>query len=376
MARTLAACILAPVAQIGVSSVIGNSTTREATETSGWMFISFLGDHRVNFARLLSPDIGPWLSTFPGEPFGAIPALLLVAASTIVAYGVVRPANSAVWSRVAILALYWIPILAFVLLTNTESARYLVFVQPLGAILLSVAANDLIQAASHRRSLVRGLAAVAAAIAAAVFVIRDANAIATVDVWGPLGIGDQRAAIAEVASLRRPGDLVLNQTPALVYLGLGDISEARFLDRYDEPNEYARYVRFTAEGEPVDYWLGRPVIGTMPSLCQALADQPGSFLIMAELSTMPKRGGGWYGEMINMIEAASAEIFAADGVVVRRGMELGEWESFAIRTCDQYGLELREKRREKGRQENSERRRVEAHDEAFVPLPNTALAPR
>jgi hypothetical protein len=193
---------------------------------------------------------------------------------------------------------------------------------------------------------------------------RNAEAIATVTTWGPIGIGDQRAALKWVAESRQPGELVINQTPALVYLDLGDIPEARFLNRYDEPNEYARYTRFTPDGKPVDYWLGQAAIGTMPDLCQALADHPGSFLVMAQISYGPQFQSGWYGEMIQMIDAASKEVLTADGVVVLRSNPPQQWEKLAVRTCRSYGVDIRE-----------ERRKVEPSTRTETTLPVTMASP-
>lgn len=352
IARALAWCALAPVVQVGISSVAGSSSTMETTDRRQWLFISFLGDHRLNFTKFLAPDFVQWLNTFPGEPFGQMPALFLVAASTIVAIRAVLGPREDTWPRAALLALYWLPVLAFVLLTNAQSARYFAFVQPLAAALLAVAAQDMLLAAHMRGTRAHVSAVSAVTLAAAMLIVRDAQAITTVGNWEPLGIGDQRAAIKWVGELRRPGDLVINQTAVFVYLEFGDIPEARYLNRYDEPNEYVRYVRFTPEGEPVDYWLGKPVIGTMSDLCRALVDRPGSFLIMAEIAFAPQHRSGWYGEMIDMIEAATEEGFAANGVVVKRSTKLRQWEEPAIKTCSSYGVDIREERHWKHRSDS------------------------
>lgn len=355
LTRALAWGALAPVAQIGVSSIVGNTGTRDATEGSFLPSVSFLGDHRVDPSRVLSLDFGRWIATFPGEVFGNLPAVALIAASIIIA-AAARGEREVRWTRLSLLALYWLPTLALVLLTTADSPRYFAFLQPLAIAILAVGGGDFLRILAEQRSaLPQPAGTMAIALLAALLLIRDAQALSAVGTWGPLAIGDQRAALARIAAERQPGELVINQTPVLTYLALGNIDETRFLNRHDMPNEYVRYTRFLPDGRTVDYWLGQPTIGTMSELCQALADHPGSFVLMAEISFAREFQVGWYGEMIAAIEAATIPELDADGVILLRSLPSAEWEKPATATCAAEGVDVRVDRKERREERKADR---------------------
>ncbi|MDQ3780476.1 MAG: glycosyltransferase family 39 protein, partial [Chloroflexota bacterium] len=146
----LALCLLAPPVFMLLGALVGpGNTTARAGQGAGLPVGSFLGDDIVSFRRLLDPRLAGWMSLFDAGWFGALVPAALAILSGVVVGRVLRGAGPRDGARVkgsglvALLALYWTPILLFAFVSDEPRDRYLLYVQPLGAV-LAVAALALL----------------------------------------------------------------------------------------------------------------------------------------------------------------------------------------------------------------------------------------
>lgn len=134
----LGLCAIPPLALVGLNRLAQPPGQPADGSTARFAFV---GDYFLSFDRVLHPSLAAWSATFPHVPLAVLLRGLLVAGTGFVAARRLgargRPAGPSRVAGVAVLACgYWIPILIVGALVPEAEDRYLLFVHPLGLLLL------------------------------------------------------------------------------------------------------------------------------------------------------------------------------------------------------------------------------------------------
>jgi hypothetical protein len=286
LAVALGLCALAPVAFVATSTWGGAAGAASGRDEPGPLPVgSFLGDHLVNLRSVLHPDPAAWTALFGvGALRGIVPWLvfllsallgLLAVRAFLVTTG--TPGAPVRWRAItAMLLLYWVPVLAFAAVTTAGRARYLLFLQPLGYVLVAAAvALPWISPTRHGAdSRLTHLLRAAAVGLALVLVIHLADGLRQLDdlAVSEGAVANRVEALVFVAAHHAPGDPILVSWPPDAYLMLSDRPEIRALG----PLPTGR----ATLGEKSDFWVGWPVIDAGKDPCALLADHPGAWFVL------------------------------------------------------------------------------------------------
>ena len=323
----LGLCLLAPPVFMLLGALVGpgNSSAR-AGQGAGLPVGSFLGDDIISFRGLLEPTLGGWTSFFNAGWFAAlVPAALAILSGVVVGRVLrgPRPRSGAPGNGpglVALLALYWVPILLFAFVSAEPRERYLLYVQPLGAV-LAVAALALLlaplRAPSAAGSGVR-LGAALAVVLGALVAANVASGVFALDDRYQENDPNSVPALRYVAERRAPGETVVVGSPPEAYLVLGGAGPVAVVG--------GALPLQTASGE-VDYWIGWPKVDTA-GLCDLLAaPAPPWFVLEDSFLAEPRRAS-------EVIAGATDEAMrTADGMVVLRGRAPAAWNEVARAEC-------------------------------------------
>lgn len=353
------ACLGAPVALLAANGLlgIGSGTAEDGPAKKSWL-PSFVGDHHLDGGQLLAPDFSGWAGLFAGSALAPLGPLLVVVCSGYLLANArrrgggagARPAQAFVLVLVVVV-LYWVPVVLAALLVGEPRARYLIFLQPLGYVIVAVVVARLVGRPSVGRMRsgggrpdprprspagergAGGARAGAVAVAAvALWVGHLGVGLATLPRWGTWAGPSHVPALRYVAANHRAGEPIVVALPPVASLVLGDRAELRFLAGEAGSTRSERYTRRLADGRLIDYWIGMEALGSAADLCGLLAARPGAWLVADELRLTD---GGWYGATISGIVAgATEEVFrSGDGAVVRRAVPVERWGDAARAGC-------------------------------------------
>lgn len=384
LAIALVACVLSPLLLIGLTGAIGpGAGTKIAGRSEGLPGMSFLGEDNVNLAQVLHPDPSPWTALFTAGPLELLmPLLLALASGLLIGRLLLADGGTATSIRPrmagALLALYWLPILALALFATDAAERYAVYLLPTGYILLALAAETLI-APVRNRGFAGWAAAGGGVLALAVFLHGAVGATRL----GPDGRAVAAAVVpAEeyIATHRQPGELILTSGAVETALTMGRLPELRFLPGGEGSQRSLRYTRFTADGRPIDYWIGMPSLYTTAELCRALQAAPGSWVMLSHrvwqnwgYNDLPPRLMERQSAALRelMLGLADQEYEDQDWIVFRTRPG-DQWDQFAKATCNEGVLEPQ--RGERPRQRDTNDVQPDESDAAGMPIA-TVLKP-
>ena len=120
-----------------------------------------------------------------------------------------------------------------------------------------------------------------------------------------------------VEARRLPGEKVMVALPPPAYLAFGSEEGLIFLSSPIDRKRARRYTRLTEDGGYVDYWTGVDSVVDTASLCQALLNEPGLWLLVDE----QRLNGEWAykGAMATVIRGLTYIRYYVDGgAMVRR----------------------------------------------------------
>jgi hypothetical protein len=329
LAAVVALCVPAPLVVLAASSAWGATATLHTPPVAGAPAVSFVGDQHLDLTHLLRPDLTPWTELVPaGFLAGVVPGLAAALSGLIVGAILLRGADGALARArrdtiVTVLVLYWTPVLVLAMAGNAAHGRYLLFVQPLGAILIALVAALLWR---ERRSWLARVAAVAVVL---LLLANTADGLRAFD-WTKRANGDPTAALRYVAAHQAPGELVLVDWPPLASLIVPDQAGIRFV--IDEAWKVGRYTRPAADGDARDIWLGNPVVASLSGQCAVLAAHPDAWLI----GRSSRRNGPMPPSGLERAAARGAitEVFRPDaGVPVYRVGQPAAWQKHTARWC-------------------------------------------
>ena len=331
LAAALGASALAPLALIAATHTLSAAPDRRLTTLPD---TAVLGEHLIHVGHVLQPDLADWRGLFAHNAFADLmPALLAVLSGVLIAR-CVFPADGEVDGvpprRVvaALLACYWLPILAVATFTVAQQPRHLLFLQPLGSIIIAVAAAELVRGIrSARPTLARvgvsGLALLA--LAAPVGGLQHLANHRVVD-------ADYASAVRYVADHHAPGQPVVSAFTPVAYLALGAREDLRYLVRLSDGSLLQSYTVRTAAGAEIDRWVGSPAVASLADLCRLLEQQPESWVIADEVRL--DAPWGYHGTAAAVVRGATVRVYdAGGGAFVARPAPMANWSPAARDEC-------------------------------------------
>lgn len=359
----LAGCALAPLLLIGLTGAIGpGAGTKIAGRSEGLPGVSFLGEDNVNLAQILHPDPSPWTALFAAGPLSLLVPLLLALSSglligrLLLTDGVlatsIRPRMAG-----ALLALYWLPILALALFATDAAERYAVYLLPTGYVLLAMAAETLVAPAKDRGF--AGWAGAGGVVLALAVLLHGAVGATRLGPDEPAAAATAVPAEEYIAAHRRPGELILTSGAVETALTMGQLPELRFLPGGEGSQRSLRYTRFTDDGQPIDYWIGMPSLYTTAELCRALPTAPGSWVMLSHrvwqnwgYNDLPQRQMERQSAALReLILGLANQEYEDEDWIVLRTRPVDAWDQFAAATCS--GGVVEPKRSERQREQHT-----------------------
>ncbi len=334
----LATAAVAPVVVSLLPSLVGPENLRQTTD--GSPLFGFAGADLLAIERLTDPSFNAWFGLFGNRWASAFAPLVLVAATGYllgtpgglgrVTWPVGVGASTRHVALLTLLATYWGGVAAVSLFTTEQHPRYLLHLQPLGALTLALAAATVVRSGrttavldrlsrEPRRSESRGPGRVrlATLVAVAAIVLPGLAASADGVVWRlrhPTVDVDYVTAMRYVAAHRAANESVFVALPPPAYLTLGGRRNLFFLAGTEGQARVKRYTRVTDLGRTVDYWVRAATVTDPGDLCGLLHRRPGAWLVVDK----PRLNATWAyrGDMARMIRALTEEVSTAPGGVL------------------------------------------------------------
>ncbi len=340
LALAVALCLVGPFALVAVNHAFGGTSQTAAGSTPG---MAFVGNHLLAARAWTHPSLAAWRDLFDGIAVADLLPVTLAAASGLLLGQWVFAAPGATCDgdqrRVQgmILALYWVPILLVATFAVERHPRYFVNLHPLGYLLLVATVQTLLQARPAivtQRVLLRAVGG-----GLVTFMLVAVISGAGWRLTHPRVDADPRPALAYVAAHHREGDPILVAMPPAAYLILGSRVDLQFLAGPETSNRALRYVRRTPDGRSIDYWAGMEAIASTAALCDQLADQPESWLVVDRVRL--RSSWAYRGPMADVISGATDEVLARpDGQLVLRAKPPVKWTGLAHRQCTAAGVSV------------------------------------
>jgi hypothetical protein len=288
---TLALCGLAPVTLLALNNLLGAASVG-AGQSSSPPLLTFVGDNLVQpLAR-----VGDRLTLDLWEPMSRATTLVWLVPGVIVATAaVLAGAEILVHARdrgsprlrdgmIALLVMYWLPVIVVGIFTVSPKERYLLHVHVIGYLfvaILIVRSFDRFPAGGAARSRRLGRVTAAGFTAMAVLAIASTLVLRLED---PVVHPDYHSALAYVADRHEPGESIIVSLPAVAHLALDDTaqSDIRYLAGSEGQPRAQRYTRVTPDGQLIDYWVGVDAIVTTDALRQHLLAHPDAWIVVDE----------------------------------------------------------------------------------------------
>jgi hypothetical protein len=288
----------------------------------------------VNLGHLLQPDFADWRGLFAHNAFAELMPPLLVGLSGLLVARCIFPGIEDVAGTpprrvvAALLMCYWLPILAIATFTVAQQPRHLLFLHPLGSVIVAVAATALV---GGTLSPLGRAAQVAVAVLAVITVSAPA-----VGLWHlaarPVVEADYATAMRSVADHHTPGELVIAVFPPVAYLALGGQADVRYLVRLGDGSLVQSYTVRTAAGMEVDRWIGSPAVTSIADLCRLLIQHPDAWVV-ADDGRLDAEWG-YRGDAAVVLRGATVRVVdAPGGAFVARAAPTADWSSAAREVC-------------------------------------------
>lgn len=334
----LGLCLLAPLAVVGANALVGPD------RPGGDAALPFVGDHLLDLGRLRHPSLTAWTGLFGGTPLGHLMPTLVAVLSGMAAGGFLTHGRSGAASRPpgqgrtravgALLALYWVPIVAVALLVAEPQPRYLVHIHPLGLVLVALVAAELWRRVAPARPARRAAGPVLLRVGACLLALGTMADLAG-GTWllrAKASDADYAAAADYVAARRGADDLVVTAMPVAAYLELGGTEHMLFLAGPADGDRVARYTLVDVDGGTIDRWVGADAVTSTDALCRVLAAHPGTWVVVDRV----RLNADWAfaGPMAVVLEEATRTVWRGPGgVLVLRARPLDTWPLAARRRC-------------------------------------------
>ncbi len=328
LSGALALSLLAPVVLVTLNSLLGSASVGGGAAAPS-RFLTFVGDNLLApLGRLRPGSTAPdWAALIRDNNLAWLGPALFVACSSLIAgrsFLIGSREDLDLERRQAIsalLALYWVPVIAVGAFTVSPKERYLLHVHLLGYVLVAAVAIELLTRRPAERSGVGWLGRVAVYGFTPVAVASLLGGL----VWRfehPVVHPNHTAAFAYVVAHRAPGEPVIAALPAVAYLALGKSDDLLFLAGPKDGSRAQRYIRPTAGGHLVDYWVGADAIVSPAQLRKTLVAHPDTWVVVDE----ERLGASWAyaGAMADAIRATTATVYEAPGgALVLRAASVG-----------------------------------------------------
>jgi len=207
-------------------------------------------------------------------------------------------------SIAAMLVLYWVPVLAFTVVAVYAFPRALLFLQPLGAVLVAAALRALAGRRgqttwSEHAPLWQGAAVVGLTLLLLTDLGTGIRALGLHSRERP----DPIPAYRYVAAHHVPGEPIVVDWPPFAYFVLGDHPDLRFMVGAEW--RFGRYTRPAGDERLTDMFMGTEAIASVAELCGLLAAHPSSWLVPDVLGEGPlPEGSVW-----SLVQGAAKEVF-------------------------------------------------------------------
>lgn len=338
VAAALLLCSGAPVLLFALNKLLGPS---DRAVSKSVPFLSFVGDHLLSISRVLDPTYAAWELLFDGGALADVmPYVVVLLSGLLVGRRLLarHDGDDAHRMRLGIglaLAAYWLPVLLVGTFTNEPQERYVIHIQPLGFIVVALAARELIEwrpagvLDERTRVVVARVAGALALLITALHLGSSLYRLTNRTVIDP----DYVDAARYVAARRQSDERVIVGLTPPAYLALGGREGLIFVAGPKDSKRAERYTRQTGEETYVDYWAGVPAYVTPKQLCDTLLTYPDTWLI---LDTQRIRANwAFAGAMADVMTGLTYEVYKADGgAVVRRVAPAPSRNPKAVRVCE------------------------------------------
>ena len=309
---------------------------------------SFVGSHVFTLRYLRDvTDVrwAFWTSNFFTGAFHTVMPYLITLASGLLAFAVVAaPFGERDHWRAAtagtLLVTHWLIICTVVLFVfdypgEPYPHRYLNQVLPLGYLLTGVAAWSLWRIASRRNRLTRWLVSIGIVVVIAMPALANVTTAAAWRMEFPGGSADYWEASAWTADHIEPDQLVLTAMPPAAYFWFSSkqLEDTRFLAGPAGSLRPNLYIKPNMSGQPGDYWLGVPSIGSTEQLCTTLVEHAGGAWIIVDAGrlTLP---WGFQGRMQAVITGSTEERYRGHrGIMALFVKPVDGWTAEARAEC-------------------------------------------
>jgi hypothetical protein len=279
---TLALSALAP-ALLLIANRSFSTSNEPVRESSSVPFWSFVGDNLLAPLARLRISGADWQDRLTAgiTLYWLVPGLIVAIATIAGARYLLRRADVTPERRravIALLAMYWLPMLIIVVFTVSPKVRYLMHLHVLGYFFLAVLVVTVLERAGGIGLDWRGKALRYGAVAVIVV------AIAAGLRWrldNPVVQPDYNDAMAYVADHHQPGEPVIVTLPPVGYLSIDESSrdDLYFLAGSEGWTRAERYTRWSDDGRLIDYWIGADSIVSMRTLDDILEHHPDAWVV-------------------------------------------------------------------------------------------------
>jgi hypothetical protein len=301
---------------------------------------SFVGDHLIEFDRILDPNLSVWESLFARGNLVSIMPFVFAFATGLLISGVYlfqRSGEGAREDRIGVTALLlfnWFSIGLVAGFTIQGQPRYLIHIQPLSLLLFVLGARELIKAArGSSLKTARGAALRLSAVALVLLQFLNLGAGLNFLHGHPVIDVDYVAAALYVKEHRTPDQPVISALAQVTYTSLGSTDNVYFLSGDTGRDRATRYTYLQPDGSLADFWLGVPAIVGTASLCSVFYQHPGAWILVD--ATRLSVSWGFAGDMAAVIRGAGIVRFTGDRYTYAMQVKHeSKWNSAASKICE------------------------------------------
>lgn len=331
--------VLAPLL-LTVIGTWGGAGSTTAVRRAG---VGFVGDHLLQFRRLLDPELSftLWSRNYIFSQVAQLMPFFIVAIAGMLAGGFVQATTlqnlrdrKVIFS---ILTFLFVPIFVVsALLDPHEQPRYLVHLLPFGYVIIAIGAWFVWSQSPVSRLpvgvSVRSIATTTLLLPVLVYLLQSASVAATNSGPDP----DYFAGMSYIAERHVAGEpIIVALTPiAGLYLDNSTIeNDLKFLAGPENRVRTTRYSRVHDDGTTTDYWMGVPAITSTAELCAFLFRSSERAWILVDSHRLTV-SWAFRGPMSNVITGASTLVADGEnGVRVYRAREVRDWDDRAVLAC-------------------------------------------
>ncbi len=330
------ACGLAPITLTLLNRVLGS---HRGGSTHGGAF-SFVGDHLIEFDRILTPSLNTWVGMFAkGNLRGIMPSLFFLANGLLIGgYYLWRQSGRQESNErlgvTTLLLINWLSIVVVAAFIIEGQARYLIHVQPLGFLLFIMGTREIIKAAKGfplktlRGGALRGAAAV-------LVVLQFINVVTGMKylVDNPYVDNDYVAPAIYIKDHREKDQVVISALAQITYVTFQSTDRVYWLAGQIGNERSTRYIYKWPDGTERDFWLGVPAISGSASLCSVLYQSPNGWILVD--ATRLSTSWGFRGDMGTIIRgSATVKFIGAGRTYAMQVMHEADWSSSARKLCN------------------------------------------